>query len=116
MIIDLRHDEDTSLRNDVRVLLPTTKNQLVLYCQKRLIKPSDVDSIYLGDGGMVISEAAALASNIATHFKCPVHFECKNSPGTCFPDVRAACVDNYKMRRAAGERVISEEPDVNPYT
>ncbi len=114
MIIDLRHEEDEEnarIRNDLRVLLPTTQNQLVIYCQKRQIKKHTVTEIHIGDGKLGPKETVGFVSNIADYFSAVVHFECKGSPGTCFPSIRAAARDNYQMRRDAGERVVEKEKD-----
>lgn len=114
MIIDLRNEKDEEharIRNDLRVLLPTTQNQLVLYCQKKQIKKHTVTEIFIGDGKLGPKETVGFVSNIADHFNAIVHFECKGSPGTCFPSIRAAARDNYQMRREAGERVGEEEED-----
>jgi hypothetical protein len=105
MILDLRDEEEhEGLRDDLRVLRPTTQNQLVMYCKKRLIDKNKVEEIYLGDGGMKINETVGFASNIATYFNAAVHFVCRGSPGTCSPNIRIAAMDNYLRRRQAGER------------
>lgn len=114
MIIDLRNEEDEEharIRNDLRVLLPTTQNQLVLYCQKRQIKKHTVTEIHIGDGKLGPKETVGFVSNIADYFSAVVHFECNGSPGTCFPNIREAARNNYKIRREAGERIGGEEDE-----
>jgi len=110
MIIDLRNSEE-DLREDLQVLRPTTQNQLVIYCKKKQIDKHKVEAIHLGDGGIGINETAGFISNIANYFNASVHFECLGSPGTCFPSIRAAAIDNYKMRRAAGERLNQDDEE-----
>jgi hypothetical protein len=114
MIIDLRNEKDEEharIRQDLRVLLPTTQNQLVIYCQKKQIKNHTVDEIHIGDGGLGVKETVGFISNISNLFKAIVHFECKGSPGTCFPSIKDAARDNYAKRRDAGERVQRVEDE-----
>ncbi len=111
MIIDLRKDEDKALPIDLRVLQPTTQNQLVLYFKKYQITEHSITDIYIGESVSNAETNSILASNIAKKFGCRVHFECKGSPGTAFPSTQAAAHSNYLSRRAAGERVPVDGDD-----
>ncbi len=114
MIIDLRHEKDKEharIRKDLRVLLPTTQNQLVLYCQKKQIAKHTVTEIHIGDGRLGTKETVGFVSNIAQFFGAVVHFECAGSPGTCYPSIKDAARDNYRRRRNAGERIAGEEEE-----
>ena len=111
MIIDLRNSEDKSLVPDLKVLQPTTQNQLVLYFKKFQIREHDVTDIHLGESIPSAETNAILASNIAKKFGCRVHFECKGTPGTAYPTTTEAASNNYTKRRAAGEQVSSPDDE-----
>jgi len=110
MVIDLRESEE-EVRDDLRVLRPTTQNNLVTYLKKKGIDFKKVEEIHLGDGGMKAREAAGLAANMSKMFGAVVHFECRGSPGTSFPSLRLAALKDYERRRSAGERVLVHEDD-----
>lgn len=111
MIIDLRNSEDKSLVPDLKVLQPTTQNQLVLYFKKYQIREHDVTDIHLGESVPNAETNSILASNIAKKFGCKVHFECKGTPGTAYPTTKEAAHSDYMKRRAAGEQVSAAEDE-----
>lgn len=95
----------------MKILRATTKNQLVTHCKKKQIQVKDVEAVYIGDGGLGVSETVAFVTGIADYFKAPVHFVCQGSPGTCHASTREAALDDYKRRREAGELPPGEEVD-----